>query len=80
MVRTIVIGFLLLLAMLVSGCENRYRYACQNPENWDKDFCKKPICEVSRDCPEYIFKEQGGLATYEKPKPSSQAGDCKCNK
>ena len=79
MSRSIILGCLIFATMIVAGCENRYRYACQNPENWDQNFCKKPICEVSRDCPEHIFKEQAGLATFEKPK-SSSSGDCKCNK
>jgi hypothetical protein len=24
-------------------------------ENWDKEECKKPRCEVHRECPEHIF-------------------------
>lgn len=36
--------------------EDRFRYPCQNPANWEKDMCKKPICEVTRTCPENIFK------------------------
>lgn len=78
MVRYLVLCCLILATIFVSGCEVRYRYACQNPDNWDKDFCKKPYCEVSRDCPEHIFKEQAGLANFSKPSQSS--GDCKCNK
>ncbi|NBW58142.1 hypothetical protein EBR43_10280 [bacterium] len=79
MVRSLVICTLIFSALLAAGCENRYRYACQNPDNWDQDYCKKPKCEISRDCPEHIFKEQAGLATFEKPK-SGSSGDCKCNK
>jgi len=37
---------------------DRFRYPCQNPANWDKDFCKPPICDVTRTCPEHIFKGQ----------------------
>ena len=37
---------------------DRFRYPCQDPANWDKDFCKKPICDVTRTCPEHIFKGQ----------------------
>ena len=36
----------------------RYRYPCQNPANWDKDICKMPLCDVTRTCPEQIFKGQ----------------------
>lgn len=52
--------FLLLLLPLTlamfSG--DRFRYPCQDPANWDKDFCKVPICDVTRTCPEHIFKGQ----------------------
>ena len=38
--------------------EDRFRYPCQDPANWDKDFCKMPLCDVTRTCPEHIFKGQ----------------------
>lgn len=37
---------------------DKFRYPCQDPANWDKDFCKPPICDVTRTCPEQIFKGQ----------------------
>lgn len=37
---------------------DRFRYPCQDPANWDKDFCKMPTCDVTRTCPEQIFKGQ----------------------
>jgi hypothetical protein len=37
---------------------DRFRYPCQNPENWDKEFCKVPLCDVTRTCPQHIFKGQ----------------------
>lgn len=42
---------------LISGCSNleRYRYACQDPVNWEKDECKPPICEASGTCPIDIY-------------------------
>ena len=36
--------------------EDRFRYPCQDPKNWDKDICKKPACDVTRTCPEHVFK------------------------
>lgn len=45
------------LALAIFGGD-RYRYPCQDPENWDKDFCKMPLCDVNRTCPEHIFKGQ----------------------
>lgn len=67
MKKTIILTSLLLLA----GCETQYRYFCQDPENWEKAECKKPLCEVNKDCPEYIFKNVGPVpatpATPPKP-------------
>jgi hypothetical protein len=45
----------LLVFMLLASCEQRYRYACQNPENWESKQCQKPMCEVNQECPEHIF-------------------------
>ena len=56
------VKYLLLLLALPIGlamCSgDRFRYPCQDPENWDKDICKMPICDVTRTCPEHIFKGQ----------------------
>lgn len=37
---------------------DRFRYPCQDPANWEKDMCKMPLCDVTRTCPEHIFKGQ----------------------
>lgn len=37
---------------------DRFRYPCQDPKNWDKEICQKPGCDVTRTCPEHIFKGQ----------------------
>jgi hypothetical protein len=52
--------FLLLLFPLALALfsEDRFRYPCQDPANWDKDICKMPTCDVTRTCPEHIFKGQ----------------------
>ena len=56
------VKWLLILLALPLGLAyfsgDRYRYPCQDPSNWDKDFCKMPICDVNRSCPEHIFKGQ----------------------
>ena len=56
------VKYLLVLLALPIGmamCSgDRYRYPCQDPANWDKDFCKLPVCDVNRTCPEHIFKGQ----------------------
>lgn len=54
--------WLLLLLLLPIGLAyfsgDRFRYPCQNPDNWDKPMCQKPLCDVTRTCPEHIFKGQ----------------------
>lgn len=51
--------FAMIAAVLaLAGCEQHYRYPCQDPANWDKAICQAPLCEVNRDCPKYIFENQ----------------------
>lgn len=45
------------LSLAIFGGD-RFRYPCQDPANWDKDFCKFPTCDITRTCPEHIFKGQ----------------------
>lgn len=47
--------FAALLLFAMSGCSDHYRYKCQNPQNFHKEFCQKPICQFSQTCPEYII-------------------------
>jgi hypothetical protein len=50
---------LLFFPLALAMCSgDRFRYPCQDPENWDKDYCQKPKCDVTRTCPEHIFKGQ----------------------
>jgi hypothetical protein len=81
------IKYLLLILLLPVGlamCSgDRFRYPCQDPANWDKDFCKLPLCDVTRTCPEHIFKGQndprlGPNAQPQMTKPAPSAGvNCK---
>jgi hypothetical protein len=46
---------LLVLALVaLIGCEDRYRYPCQNPDNFHKPDCQKPKCLFTQQCPEYL--------------------------
>ena len=60
---------------------DRYRYPCQDPANWDKDICKLPLCDITRSCPEHIFKGQRdprlGPVT-EQPKQSTPTSGVSC--
>jgi hypothetical protein len=53
------LGLLLLLPLLLAiFAGDNFRYPCQDPKNWDKEMCKLPTCDVTRTCPEHIFKGQ----------------------
>ena len=47
---------ILLVPLLLLGCEERYRYPCQDPDNWEQKQCKKPYCQANGTCPEDLFK------------------------
>ncbi len=53
------LGLLIMLplALAIFGGD-KFRYPCQDPANWDRDICQKPLCDVNRTCPEHIFKGQ----------------------
>lgn len=42
------------LLFLATGCEDRYRYYCQNPDNFHAEQCQKPRCQFTQTCPEYL--------------------------
>ena len=54
----IAIGMIILPLSLAFFGGDRFRYPCQDPANWDKDICKLPLCDVTRTCPQHIFKGQ----------------------
>ena len=43
-----------IIALCLAGCQDRYRYPCQNPENFYKAECQKPRCLFTQMCPEYL--------------------------
>jgi hypothetical protein len=52
MKNTILVG---IVALFLSGCfEDRYRYFCQNPDNFHAEQCQKPKCLFTQQCPEYL--------------------------
>jgi hypothetical protein len=45
----------LLLLLLLTGCfEDRYRYKCQDPDQFTAPECQKPRCLFTQTCPEYL--------------------------
>lgn len=70
--------YLVVPLFVIAGCDSRYRYPCQNPENWDEAACQKPLCEVNRDCPEHIFKPNDSRPSPLAPAaPGPRKGECR---
>jgi hypothetical protein len=46
--------YVLVLLLLLAGCEDRYRYYCQDPINWSVKRCQRPDCLFTQDCPDYL--------------------------
>lgn len=42
------------MLLLLAGCEEQYRYFCQNPDNFHATQCQKPRCQFTQTCPEYL--------------------------
>ena len=45
---------LAIILFVLAGCEDRYRYFCQDPQNFSAKRCQKPDCQFTQDCPEYL--------------------------
>jgi hypothetical protein len=45
---------LVFVAFMLHGCEEKYRYKCQNPDNFHATECQKPRCLFTQTCPEYL--------------------------
>lgn len=50
--------FLALSVLIFAGCEDRFRYPCQDPKNWDSTECKPPICTATGTCPEDVTQPE----------------------
>lgn len=46
--------FILVVSVILSGCQDRFRYPCQNPNNAGKKECSTESCQISRTCPNLI--------------------------
>jgi hypothetical protein len=45
--KTIATIFFLLL---VTGCDDQFRYPCQDPKNFGQPKCEPPACEADGTC------------------------------
>ena len=69
---------------MLAGCEERYRYPCQDPTNWNEQQCKKPYCSANGTCPEdltHYEKEKVNaslpIPALNQPGTSLKKGECK---
>jgi hypothetical protein len=53
--RLIKLLLIMLIAVSACGYDGHYRYSCQDPENWDKEECKLPLCKVDGNCTEALL-------------------------
>ena len=70
----------LLLLPFLYACEERYRYPCQDPYNWEQEQCKKPYCSANGTCPEdlkHYLKDSTGKPIITHEKNDTKKGDCK---
>jgi len=77
--RSVIIASLFVPMFFLMGCTERFRYVCQDPDNWNKDFCQRPVCELNRECPDMIFAPGHGPIPKNAPPPTkyTKKGDCK---
>ncbi|WJZ48431.1 hypothetical protein [Actinomycetia phage DSL-LC01] len=55
MIRRAAIAAALVVAIAGCGYDGSYRYECQDPENWEEDYCNPPICLVDGMCTETLI-------------------------
>lgn len=58
--------------------KDRFRYQCQDPSNWESPVCKMPACDVTRTCPEHIFKGQRDPRLGPPPPPGTVVQQAQC--
>jgi hypothetical protein len=48
------VKYTLVLLLLLAGCEDHYRYHCQDPKHFIEKRCQRPDCLFTQDCPDYL--------------------------
>ena len=72
------------MCLVLSACD-RYRYECQDPENWEKKQCKRPYCSATGTCPDQLTKPEDMKAEPNEPTkvdqsiPCANAGTTRCS-
>jgi len=65
--------------IMLGGCDERYRYPCQDPRNWDQSYCKKPFCSANGTCPENLqhYVKDGDKNKQPQVESKETKGGCK---
>ena len=68
---------LLLSLLMLTACEDRYRYYCQDPAHFYEKRCQRPACLFTQDCPDYlvapVLEKQIGQQSPAPAQPSSDS-------
>ncbi len=48
----------LFMCLALSACQDRFRYPCQDPANWEIKECKPPICTATGTCPNDVTQPE----------------------
>lgn len=69
----------LLLLIALVGCKEGYRYPCQDPSNWQEQYCKKPYCSANGTCPEDLqhYEKNKTPGQPQQPQVVPSKGECK---
>lgn len=69
-----------LFILSLVGCD-RFRYPCQDPENWEKKECKRPFCSATGTCPDQLTKPEeikDESPKVSQPVPCNDTGTARC--
>jgi hypothetical protein len=47
-------NIMILMVLMLTACEDRYRYYCQDPKHFAEKRCQRPDCLFTQDCPDYL--------------------------
>ena len=62
--KSSIVGALILIAIAAfvvvttTGCQDRFRYPCQDPANWETPRCQRPLCAITQECPDQLIKPE----------------------
>lgn len=69
-------AMLTLSLLLIAGCEDHYRYPCQDPANWNTEECQRPVCEAEGICPDQLTGRSVDLTPGKIEAVEHDAGPC----